>query len=333
MQRPQIIITDHLAELGVEQPILGDWADLRLLQTNDEAEVVRRGADADILLVYHDIRLTGKTLDALPRCQAIIRCGVGYDNVDLEAAGRNGIVVCNVPDYGTEEVADHALMLLLAVARRLRGCDTAIRCGRWEVSDAFGTPRLRGQTLGLVGLGRIGTAMARRGQVLGMRVLFFDPHLPDGVDKALGIERVYTLEELLPQSRFLSLHCPLTPRTHHLLNARTLSLLPHGAYLVNTARGGVIDSEALLAALDSGQVAFAGLDVIEREPLDHEALRKHPHVLWTPHTAFYSVEAFAEMRIKGAYEARRVLRGEAVRNPVNRHLLATPRAPHAVAPV
>jgi phosphoglycerate dehydrogenase-like enzyme len=270
------------------------------------------------------------SIDSLSRCQAIIRCGVGYDNVDLQAAGRNGIVVCNVPDYGTEEVADHALMLLLAIARRLRACDTAIRGGRWEVSDAFGAPRLRGQTLGLVGLGRIGTAMARRGQVLGMRVLFYDPHLPDGIDKALGIERVYTLDELLAQSRFLSLHCPLTPRTHHLLNARTLALLPHGAYVVNTARGGVIDSDALLAALDSGQVAFAGLDVVEREPLDHEALRKHPQVLWTPHTAFYSVEAFAEMRIKGAYEARRILRGEPVRNPVNRHLLRTPRAANAL---
>jgi phosphoglycerate dehydrogenase-like enzyme len=330
MTRPLIVVTDHLAEAGVEKPILDEIADLRLLQTNDEAEVVRRGADADILLVYHDIRLTAASIDALSRCKAIIRCGVGYDNVDLEAAGRNGIVVCNVPDYGTEEVADHALMLLLAIARRLRPCDEAIRAGRWSVGDAFGTPRLRGQTLGLIGCGRIGTAMARRGQVLGMRVVFYDPGLPDGIDKALGIERVYTLEELLPQARFLSLHCPLTPQTWRLINAETLAQLPHGAYVVNTARGGVIDSQALFAALQSGQVAYAGLDVVEREPLDHEGLRAHPRVLWTPHSAFYSVESFAEMRIKGAYEARRVLLGEAVRNAVNGAWLKTPRAPRVL---
>jgi phosphoglycerate dehydrogenase-like enzyme len=217
-------------------------------------------------------------------------------------------------------------MLVLATARRLLVCDRMIRAGGWEISEAFGTPRMRGRTLGIVGCGRIGTAMARRGLALGMRVVFYDPFLPDGVDKALGIERVYKLEELLPQAEFLSLHCPLTPTTKHLLDARALSQLPRGAYVVNTARGGVIDLDALHAALESGQVAFAGLDVVEREPLDHEGIRNHPRVILTPHSAFYSVESFNEMRVKGALEARRVIQGEAVRNPVNLHLLQKPRA-------
>src|SRR5262249_15624830 len=226
----------------------------------------------------------------------------------------------------TEEVADHALMMLLAIARRLLVADRAIRAGTWDVSVTFGAPRLRGRTLGIVGCGRIGTALALRARALGMRVVFHDPYLPDGVDKALGVERAYRLEELLAQAEFVSLHCPLTSETYHLLDSRTLALLPRGAYVVNTARGPCVDADALLAALQSGQVAYAALDVVEREPLDDERLRAHPRILLTPHSAFYSVEGFAEMRIKGAQEARRVLEGEAVRNPVNLHCLANARA-------
>jgi C-terminal binding protein len=324
--RPLVVVTDHLAEAGVEKPVLEGIADVLLLQTNNEADVIRRGADADILLVYHDILLGERVIAALPRCRAIIRCGVGFDNVDLQAAGSRGIVVCNVPDYGTEEVADHAMLLLLATTRRLLPCDAAIRAGTWEVAPAMGTPRLRGRTLGLIGLGRIGTATAMRAKAFGLRVVFYDPLLPDGVDKALGIERAYRLEELLPQADFVSVHCFLSRETRHILNEKTLSLLPRGAYVINTARGGCIDLDALYHALESGQISYAGLDVVEREPLDDERIRKHPRVILSPHTAFYSVEGFNEMRTKGAMEARRVILGEAVRNPVNLHCLTGARA-------
>jgi D-3-phosphoglycerate dehydrogenase len=326
MTRPLVVVTDHLAEAGVERPVLEGVAEVRLLQTGDEREVARRGADADVLLVYHDIKLTEVGLSALHRCRAVIRCGVGFDNVDVQAAGARGVVVCNVPDYGTEEVADHALMLLLASARRLLVADRAIRSGTWDVSVTFGTPRLRSRTLGIIGCGRIGTALALRAKALGMRVVFYDPYLPDGVDKALGVERAYQLDELLRQAEFVSLHCPLTAETYHILDARTLALLPRGAYVVNTARGPCVDADGLLESLESGHVAYAALDVVEREPLDDERLRAHPRVLLTPHSAFYSVEGFAEMRIKGAQEARRVVLGEAVRNPVNLHCLTNPRA-------
>ncbi len=324
--RPLVVVTDHLAEAGVEKPVLDGVADVLLLQTNSEDDVIRRGATADILLVYHDIKLSDRVIAGLPKCRAIIRCGVGFDNVDLEAAGSRGIVVCNVPDYGTEEVADHAILMLLATARRLLVCDAAIRAGTWEAASAFGTPRLRGKTLGLIGLGRIGTATAIRAKAFGLRVVFYDPLLPDGVEKSLGIERVYRLEELLPQSQFVSVHCFLSRETRHILDAKTLALLPRGAYVVNTARGGCIDLDALYHALESGQVAYAGLDVVEREPLNDERIRKHPRVILTPHTAFYSVEGFDEMRTKGAMEARRVILGEAVRNPVNLHCLTGARA-------
>ncbi len=255
-----------------------------------------------------------------------MRCGVGFDNIDIRAAGLHGIVVCHVPDYGTEEVADHALLLLLALARRLLPCHEAIRAGGWDLTQIFGAPRLRGRTLGIIGCGRIGTAMALRAKALGLRVVVYDPYKPDGLDKMLGVERAFRLEELLPQAEFLTLHCPLTRETRHLLNPRTLSLLPKGAYVINTARGPCIQPAALRAALDSGQVAGAGLDVFEIEPLDDEALRSHPRVILTPHAAFYSVEGYTEMRRKGAEEARRVLQAEPVRNPVNLHCLVNARA-------
>ncbi len=326
MQRFQVVVTDSLAEMGPERAILDDIADITLLQTNDEADVARRGTHADVLLVYHTIKLTERSIAALPKCRGIIRCGVGYDNVDLQAAGRRGIAVCNVPDYGTEEVADHALLMLLAIARRFVPSEKAVRDGSWDCQVAFGTPRLRGRTLGIVGCGRIGTAMVLRAKALGMRVVIYDPYKPDGVEKALGVERCYKLEELLAQSQFISLHCPLTAETRHLLNARTLALLPRGAYVVNTARGPCVDLAALADALDAGQVAAAGLDVFEREPLDDEAVRRHPRVVMTPHAAFYSAEGWVEMRTKGAMEGRRLLLGEPVRNPVNLHCLVNPRA-------
>jgi phosphoglycerate dehydrogenase-like enzyme len=326
-QRPLVVITDAIAEAGAEAATLADLAELKLLQTDDENDVAEHGAAADVLLVFHTIKLSEQSIARLTRCRGIVRCGVGYDNVDLRAAGGRGIVVCNVPDYGTEEVADHALMLLLAAARRLLPADRALREGVWDTTLVFGAPRMRGRTLGLVGCGRIGTALALRAKALGLRVLAYDPYKPPGFEKALGVERCDRLEELLPRAEFLSLHCPLTRETHHLLNDQTLALLPPGAYVVNTARGPCVDPAALLRALDGGRVAAAALDVFEREPLDDERLRRHPRVVLTPHAAFYSVEGFAEMRRKGAQEARRLLLGEPVRNPVNLHCLVNPRGP------
>jgi phosphoglycerate dehydrogenase-like enzyme len=322
--RPVVVITDHVAESGVERPILDPIADVRVLETDDESDVARHAAEADALLVFHTITLGERTLTAMPRCRGVVRCGVGFDNVDIHAAGRQGIVVCNVPDYGTEEVADHALMLLLALARRLLPAHQGVRTGKWEISTVFGTPRLRGRTLGLLGCGRIGTAMARRACALGLRVVIYDPYQPDGYEKALGVERVSRLDDFWPQAEFLSLHCPLTAETHHIVNAGSLSRLPTGAYVINTARGPCIDLGALTAALDGGHIGWAGIDVFEREPLDDEPLRRHPRVLLTPHAAFYSVEGFREMRNKGAEEARRILLGEPVRNPVNLHCLKIP---------
>jgi D-3-phosphoglycerate dehydrogenase len=324
-ERFRVVVTDYLAEASIERAVLGTLADLVLLQETRESQVVARTPDADALIAFHDIELTEASLSRFPQCKVVVRCGVGFDRVDIEAAGRHGIVVCNVPDYGTEEVADHALLMLLAIARRLVPCHNAIVAGGWEGRLAFGTPRLRGRTLGIIGCGRIGSAMAQRGKAMGLRILFYDPYQPAGYEKALGVERTYQLEQLLRQSHFVSLHCPATSETRNILNRETLAQLPQGAYIVNTARGPCIDIDALLAALDSGHITQAALDVLPREPLDDDRVRKHPRILLTPHTAYYSVEGAEEMRTKAAMEVRRALIGEPVLNPVNLHCLNNPR--------
>jgi phosphoglycerate dehydrogenase-like enzyme len=281
---------------------------------------------ADALMVFHDIERLGEaTFERASRCVGVVRAGVGYNNVDLDATGRRGIVVCNVPDYGTEEVADHAMMMLLAIARQLMPCDTAIRRGEWHYTSSVATPRLRGKTLGLLGCGRIGSAMALRAKAFGLDVVFYDPYVPPGIEKALGVRRVFKFEELLEQSRFLSLHCYLDATTRHMINAAAFARLPEGAIIVNTARGPVVEQNALIDALNSGRLLGAGIDVCEREPLDDDRLRRHPRVILTPHSAFYSIEGFVELRRKTAEEVRRLLKGEPPRSVVNRAFLVDPR--------
>ncbi|MCA1686789.1 MAG: C-terminal binding protein [Planctomycetia bacterium] len=305
-----VVIADFLDEAGVETPILEDVARVVVAGASDEESLRPFVAEADAILLFHDIPAMGEaTFAAAPRCKCVVRAGVGYNNVDLAAAGRHGVVVCNVPDYGTEEVADHTLMFLLALARRLIPCHEAIRAGTWHYETAVGTPRLRGKTLGLVGCGRIGSATALRARALGLDVVIYDPLVKHGVDKALGVRRVHTLDALLTQSHFVSLHCYLDGTTHHLIDAGALAAMRPGSFLINTARGPIVDQVALADALDSGRLAGAALDVVEREPLDDDRLRYHPGVILTPHSAFYSVEGFVELRTKAAEEVHRVLLG------------------------
>jgi C-terminal binding protein len=314
-----VVAADFLEDPSIEAPILQDIARIVLARARDENELAPFAPEADAFLLFHDISRVGEaTFARAPRCKVIVRAGVGFNNVDLAAADRHGVIVCNVPDYGTEEVADHAIMLLLAVARRLIPCHTTIRAGTWHYESAVPTPRLRGKTLGIIGCGRIGAATALRARAFGLDVVFFDPLVPHGTDKALGIRRVHDLGELLGQSHFVSLHCYLDESTHHLINARTLATMRPGSILVNTARGGVVDQNALIEALDSGHLSGAALDVVEREPLDDDRLRFHPRVILTPHSAFYSNEGFVELRSKAAEEVRRVLLGEPPWNRVNR---------------
>ncbi len=327
-KRFTVLIADFLDETSIESAVLVGLADLIMARARDETELSKYLPDTDAIMVFHDLSILGEPSFALaPRCRGVVRAGVGYNNIDVNAATRHGVVVCNVPDYGTEEVADHAIMFLLALSRRLFDSHQAIRAGTWDYRTALGAPRLRGKTFGIIGCGRIGTATAVRAKALGLDVVFYDPFLRQGMDKALGIRRVYCLEELLEQSHFVSLHCYLpTGRLAISMNAAgRIARMRPGAFLINTARGPLVDEAALLGALDSGQIAAAGLDVVESEPLENDRLRLHPHALFTPHTAFYSVEGYTELRTKTAEEVRRILLGEPPRNPVNVIASTAPR--------
>lgn len=328
--RPRVVITDFITEpLDPERQHLGDIADVVALDALHEDQLVGRIEDADCVVLYHVLSITRKTIERLKHCKLIVRGGVGYDNVDGKAARERGIPVANVPDYGTEDVADTAIGMALSLARGVHFLNSFLqnRKGAWTHLHAAPVPRLRGRVFGIVGVGRIGTAAALRAKALGFEVAYYDPFVPQGRDKSLGIRCVETLEELLAQSYILSLHCPLTPLTRHLINRETIARLPKGAYLVNTARGGVVDVMAVVDALASGHLAGAGIDVLENEPpSDENPILKawrdpnhpaHDRLILNPHSAFYSEEGSTDMRVKAAQNCRRVLLGKAPVNVVN----------------
>lgn len=314
-------------ECLIEQEILEPECELRQEFVRNAAEAISAGRDADAILLWHHVELPAAVLQAFPRCRVICRNGVGYDNVDVQAAGEVGIPVCNVPDYGTEEVADHAVALVLALTRGLLPAFRDVRAGHWNWRSAKPVRRTSSQTAGIIGLGRIGTAAALRLKALGFRVAFHDPYLVDGAEKALGIVRCRTLDELLEQSDVVSVHTPLTSETRHLIGAQTIARMKPGAMIVNTARGPVAHEPSLVEALRSGRIAGAGLDVVDREPRVDPFLLDHPNCIVTPHSAFYSEESWQEMRRKSAWTVLEVLRGQAARNVINReHLAVTSRA-------
>jgi D-3-phosphoglycerate dehydrogenase/C-terminal binding protein len=328
--RFQVVITDFVAgPLATERRVLKEIADVVALDASSEDEIVGRIEDADAIMMYHTVSITSKTIDHLKHCKLIVRCGVGYDNVDWRLARQRGIAVANVPDYGTEEVADTAISMMLALARGVTLFNSMLRerQGDWIYKLAVPVWRLRGRVFGIIGLGRIGTAAALRAKALGMEVVFYDPYVPDGRDKSLGVRRVETLDELLTEAHVLSPHCPLTDETYHMIDAAAIAKMNPGSFLINTARGGVVDAAAIPDALSSGHLAGAGIDVLEIEPPpdDHPLLvawRDPTHAAYhrlivNPHAAFYSEEGMLEMRAKGSESCRRALLGLPLRNVVN----------------
>ncbi|MFO0800983.1 MAG: C-terminal binding protein [Gemmataceae bacterium] len=330
MPRFRVAVTDFINDdLATERDILGDVADITAYDAYTEADLVGKIDAADAVMIYHNLELTRTTIGRLTNCKLIVRCGVGFDNVDHRYARERGIPVGNVPDYGTEEVADSAVGLMLSMTRGINFLNNRLqrKVGTWMYTPVAPLRRLRGRVFGVIGLGRIGTAAALRAKALGMDVAFYDPLKPDGYDKALGVRRVEKLDDLLRQSFVLSVHCPLTPDTKNIVDARAISLMPDGSYLVNTARGATVDAAAIPAAVRSGKLAGAAIDVLPFEPPpdDHPLLTAwrdpadpcHDRVIVNPHSAFYSEEGLLDMRVKGAQACRRALLGEPLRNVVN----------------
>ncbi|HUB41010.1 MAG TPA: C-terminal binding protein [Streptosporangiaceae bacterium] len=280
--------------------------------------------DAEAILVTVQ-EVTAGTLDAMPACKIVSRVGTGLDSIDLDAAARRGIYVTNVADYSVDEVSTHAIALLLAHTRRLPQYVAGVRAGQWSSTGNGAIRRLRGLTLGVVGFGRIGQATAAKGRGLGLWVLAFDPFRAGTDIRASGAEPV-DLPELLDRSDFISLHVPLTAQTHHLINAQALAAMKPSAVLINTARGGLVDEPALAAAIRSGQIAGAALDVLAQEPppQDHPLLADQ-RVLITPHAGWYSTEAQDDVAVRACEEVHRVLSGQPPRSPAN-----SPAPPTAV---
>ena len=293
----------------VEKVLRPLGARLSLSASSAAPDILAVARDADALLVCY-AKLPGDLIRELTRCKVIGRTGLGVDNIDLAAARERKITVTYVPDYCMDEVSDHAMALLLALARKVAYANSLVQGGRWEMAAVAPIHRLKGRTLGLVGFGNIPRALGPKAKAFGLRVLAYDPFVPRDVFASLGVEGV-SLDELLASSDFISVHAPLTPQTRGLIGASAFAKMKPNALVINTARGPLIDEKALIAALDSGRIGGAALDVLETEPPPKDsALIGRPNVVLTPHTAFYSVEALEELQAKCATDVARVLSGQ-----------------------
>ena len=317
----KIIISDcdHSA-MEQEKKVLSDAGmSFTLFQCKTEEDAIAQCKGANVIINQYT-PMTRRVIEALkPELRQIIRYGVGVNNVDLVAASDNGVQVCNVPDYGMNEVSDHALAMTMALARKIVLMNELTRKGAWDYQKSIPIFRLSEQTVGLVGLGRIGRLYAQTMHALGCRIigydLYYKPNAKDGSDFIQSA----TMDEVIAQSDIIAVNCPLTDETRNLFSDAAFAKMKKTAYIVNTSRGGIIDEAALARALEKGEIAGAALDVTEKEPLAADSpLRKHDNCLLTPHMAWYSEQAGLELKRKVAEEAVRFARGEAVHYPVNK---------------
>ena len=319
--RPRIVIAymDFGDDFAVERKVLATL-DPEIICTNGEVAspaALEALKDADAVMVTLQ-KVTSATIAAMPRCKAIGRAGTGLDTIDLDAASAQGIQVVYVPDYGIDEVSTHAISLLLAQVRNVVGLVNATRAGTWPAGGGRTIYRLKGKTLGVIGFGRIGQAAAEKGKGLGLNVLVYDPMLDSSAVDRLGVQAV-DLDTLARQSDLITLHTPLLDSTYHIINAEFLAKMKPTAYLVNTARGPLVDEAALLAAVQAGTIAGAALDVFEVEPIAADnPLLQEDRILVTAHNAWYSEEAKIDMRLRAVEDVVRVLKGEKPHRPANK---------------
>lgn len=313
-----VFYTDHgFSDISAEQDaIQGSGSKLVVAQCRTETDVVEQGREADTLLVQW-APITAAVISQLERCKHIVRIGIGVDNVDVAAATSKGIAVSNVPDYCVDEVADHTFALALALGRQVVQVDQRVRGGVWKITPDQAMPAFRDMVFGTVGLGRIARAVMERARPFGFSLGAFDPNVPVREFDTLGVKRL-SLDELFASADILSLHLPLTSKTRHLVDAERLRTMKSHAVVVNTARGGLIDTLALAAALREHKIGGAGLDVYEIEPLPEEhPIRNAPNTVLTSHVAWYSEASVPELQRKAALEVVRGLTGLPLENRIN----------------
>jgi D-3-phosphoglycerate dehydrogenase len=322
----KVVLTDYVWEsLDVEQKTLEGVARLVALQAKQPADFLDEAADCDALLNTYAGPITADVMSRMPKCKVIARYGIGVDTIDLEAATAAGIIVTNNPTYCIEEVAEHTLALVLACARKVVLYDRLVRRGRWEVPPGKPMFRLVGRTLGLVGFGNIARAVAVRAAGFGMRILYYDPFVAPGRFPAPGEPR--PLDEVLSEADFVSVHPPLTKETRGMIGDEALARMKRTAFLINCARGPIVDTGALVRALDARIIAGCALDTVDPEPLpDAHPLRGRDNVIVTPHVAWYSEQAMAGLQAGAPAEVRRVLTGQWPVNVVNPEVKGRNRA-------
>ncbi len=337
MTKPVIAILDPVFqhEPDIETGVWGTGVELviwRPTLQRDEPIPTSVLASADVVMNCRSRhKIDAGAIAAMARAKLVVQVGVGFNHIDIEACSRAGIPVCNTPDYGTREVADHAIALVLNLMRGISTYDSRIKqhIAAWSTSDLALPPvrRIKGQVFGVIGLGRIGLAAANRAKAFEFDVAFYDPYLPAGTEFAVGFRRCKTLQELLGQSDVVSIHCPMSEETTGLFNDAAVAALKTGAVVVNTARGGITDLDAIDRGLRSGQIGAAGLDVLPIEPPDvHHPLLKawrereawlEGRLVITPHAAFYTPESLADMRSLAALSVHQFLTEGTLRAPVN----------------
>ena len=317
MTPPKVLIADSISQRGVDELSRGEELDVAIKTGLSEQELIGIIPPFGGLIVRSQTRVTADILNAAAKLRVVGRAGVGVDNVDVEAATRRGVVVLNAPGGNTISTAEHAFSLLLAVARKISQADANIRSKNWDKKNFEGV-ELYNKTLGVIGMGRIGSELSRRAIAFGMRVVAYDPYLSATRARSLQVELVDELDDLLASADFISLHTPLTAETRHVLDAARLQKTKRGVRIINCARGGLIDETALVQALADGHVAGAALDVFEIEPLPHDSpLRSAPNLVLTPHLGASTAEAQESVGIEIAQSIREVLLEGTIRNAVN----------------
>ena len=319
MSKKLIAVTDSVfANLEPTEKVLASLdATVQLAKEPTPEAILEIAREADGLMVTY-AKISTDIIQGMERCRVIGRYGIGVDNIDLDAATAAGIQVCYVPDYCLDEVSDHAMTLLVSLARKIVYSNTLVQAGRWEAKAIAPVFRLRGRTLGLVGLGQIPQTMVPKGKAFGLNVIAYDPFVPVDVADSLAVELV-DFNTLLERSDYVSIHAPLTPETEKLFNKDAFQRMKPDALLINTARGPLVDDQALAEALDAGQLGGAALDVLPVEPIPTDSpLLNRDNVILTPHTAFYSVDALVDLQTKAAKDVVSVINGQAPLYPVNK---------------